>query len=73
MSSTIAPIDGVTDDNFGGYVIVFMITACCFSILSAIIRFGHAIKKSVSFDTDDALFILSFVNLLRTIRVHILI
>jgi hypothetical protein len=62
MTSTIAPIDGITNDNHGGYVIVFAITAACVSIISALIRFGHAIRKQLRFGADDAFFILSLVT-----------
>ena len=73
MSSTVAPIDGVTDDNRGGDVIVFVIAASCFSVFFTIIRFGTAIQKHQGLGADDAFFILSLVNLLRTARLLILI
>jgi len=67
MASTIAPIDGITYDNLSGEVVVFLITAGCFSILFTIIRYITATRKHLSFDIDDVFFILSLVNLLRTI------
>jgi hypothetical protein len=72
MSLTVAPIDGITDENRSGVVLVFVIAASCISILFTIVRFGTATQKHLGFGTEDALFILSLVNLLRIARLLIL-
>jgi hypothetical protein len=63
MSSIVEPIDGITDDNRGGYVIVFVIAASCFSIFFTIIRYGAATQKHLGIGADDVFFILSLVGL----------
>jgi len=66
MASTIAPIDGITYDNRSGEVIVFLVTACCFSVFFTFIRYITAIRKHLGLGIDDVFFILSLVNLPRT-------
>jgi hypothetical protein len=63
MSSRLAPIDGITDDDHSGVVIVYLVAAGCFSIFFTIIRFSTAVQKHLGFGADDAFFILSLVNL----------
>lgn len=70
MSLTDAPIDGLTNDNRGGVVIVFVIVAGFLSVFFAILRFATA--KRLDFGADDTFFILSLVNLPRIATLPIL-